>query len=149
MGWFPKLRNTRLRMITTGIVSKPKMVLKITATVLNLPLTPMKSRTRFQQMTRQHLKLRSRTPSNGLTLTQREKKKNTKRNKRSSKVLLCRFFKRWPVVLVACQEACLVDPCRTWAVLPEVLLLLLNRRVAPLLKKSIKRKHFFGDLLFV
>merc|ERR1711967_12886 len=77
-----------------------------------------RSRTRSLPTTRLRWNLQSRTPSNGSTLTQRGRKRSTKKNGSPSKVLQCRFFRKWQE-LEACPEECQVVVCPTWEEVPH------------------------------
>merc|ERR1712187_709809 len=82
----------------------------------------------------------SKKPSNGSMPIQQARKRSTKKNRSPSKVLQCRFFRRWQEELAECPEVCQVA-CQTWvAVCPiwaEHLPVLIPVQVPPS-KKSTK-----------
>merc|ERR1712224_714956 len=139
--WSPKPRSTRPRMTPTATVSKPRTVLRTTATPSRDPSVVTKLLPRWTQPTRLPWKQRLKRPSAGSTATLLPKRKNTKRGKRNSKVLLCLSFKRWEVP----PEPEVWAVCPIWEVcLEELLALLLPRTLLEdlPLKKSIKRFAF-------
>merc|ERR1719253_293734 len=122
-------------MTLTGIVLKPRMVLRTTASVSNHQLTLTKSRTRLIQVIRRHLKIRLKRPLNGSIPINQQRKRNTKRNRKSLKALHYQFFKRWVAVLQV-QEVC--QTWEEWAVCREEHLQQLTQQVDQPSKKLIK-----------
>merc|ERR1712038_1108339 len=106
----------------------------------------MRSRIRFQLMIRQSLMQQLKKRSVGSTPTLQQKRRNTKRSRRLSRVLLHQFCSLWQeleaclvVCQVVCQVVCLTwEACLTWVAVPEELLLLLIQQVVQLSKRSTK-----------
>merc|ERR1711862_730154 len=114
--WFPRQRNSKLRMMLTEIVLKLRMVLRIIALVSSHQLTLNKLKIRSMKVIRRHLKKRLKNPPSGLTLTNLQKRKNTKKSRKSLRELHYQFYKRWEVVLLEPEE-CLIweawEVCQT------------------------------------
>merc|ERR1712038_1624678 len=102
----------------------------------------MRSRIRFQLMRRQSLMQQLKKRSVGSTPTLQQKRRNTKRSRRLSRVLLHQFCSLWQELeacLVVYQVVCLTwEACLTWVAVPEELLLLLIQQVVQLSKRSTK-----------
>merc|ERR1712226_1054723 len=111
--WSKKPKNTRLKMTRTRTELKRRTDLRITATPSKVALALMKSRTRFQLMTRKLWKTKLRQPFLGWMQTRQLRKKNSKRNKKSWKVSHCQSYKKWEAEQEECQEVC-QEECLTW-----------------------------------
>mmetsp|Transcript_15537 Transcript_15537/g.25914 ORF Transcript_15537/g.25914 Transcript_15537/m.25914 type:complete len:200 (-) Transcript_15537:32-631(-) len=139
--WWKKLRSTRLKMMPTRTVSRPRTALRTTATASRPRLVPRKSRTRSLPTRRPSSKPPLMRPSAGSMPTPPERRKNSRRSKRPSRLLPTQFFRPWAVVPEVCQVACLIwEVCLTWAV-PEVLL-----QLKILLADQPSRRSIKGNL---
>merc|ERR1712084_121433 len=120
--WFPRQRNSKQKMMLTEIVLKQRMVSRIIASVSSHPLTLNKLKIRSMQVIRRHLKTRLKKQPNGSTQTNLQKRRNTRRSRKSLRESHYQFYKRWEAVLLEL----------------EVPLQQLILQVAQPLKKSIK-----------
>merc|ERR1712232_385728 len=99
------------------------MVLRTIVTPWNQALDLMRLKTRFRQMIRRPWKIRLRKPSVGWTQIKLQRKRSSRRSRRSWKVLPYQSCKRWVVELEVCQEECpgeCPEECQTWEVLEEL-----------------------------
>merc|ERR1712183_1203048 len=135
--WFPRQRNSKQKMMLTEIVLKQRMVSRIIASVSNHPLTLNKLKIRSMQVIRRHLKTRLKKQPNGSTQTNLQKRRNTKRSRKSLRESHYQFYKRWEAVLLE-LEGCLIweawEVCQKQVVPLQQLILQVVQR----LKKSIK-----------
>merc|ERR1712157_155017 len=111
--WVPRQRNSKPRMMLTEIVLKLRMVLRIIALVSSHQLTLNKLKIRSMKVIRRHLKRRLKKPPSGLTSTNLQKRKNTKKSRKSLRELHYQFYKRWEVVLLEPEECLIWEVCQT------------------------------------
>merc|ERR1711998_504414 len=106
--WFKKLRDSRLRMKPTRVVSKQRTVLRTMPSKSGTALTMRSLLVNLVRMTN----LRSMMPffllPPGWMLTKMLRRKSSRPNRRSSRAYVFQFFKVLEVVLGVCLEVCLI-----------------------------------------
>merc|ERR1719297_688388 len=91
-------------MMQIGTASKPRMVLKITASVSSHQSTLIKLKIRLIQVIRRHSRIRSKKLPTGSILINLPKRRNMKRSRRNWRELPYPFCRKWEVALEECLE---------------------------------------------